>query len=229
MLLRQFLDSETSTFTYLIANDYNAPAAIIDPVDVHIDLYNRFIDEFGLTLTYCLETHTHADHITASGKLAKQHNASIAVGKPSQAENVDIFLEDNQVLTLGDLNLKALSTPGHTDDSYCFALDNLLFTGDTLFIRGTGRTDFQCGCPRQQYASITEKLFAYPDETLIYPGHDYKTINVSTVGEEKRFNPRLQVANADEYATIMNSLNLAYPKKIDVALPANLKCGLLEK
>ena len=145
MLLRQFLDKESSTFTYLIAADYSSPAAIIDPVDTHFDLYNQFISELGLELHYCLETHTHADHITASGQLAKQHGASIAVGEASQAEHVDILLEHGQCLQIGDLEINVLTTPGHTDDSVCYAVKNNLFTGDTLFIRGTGRTDFSIG------------------------------------------------------------------------------------
>jgi sulfur dioxygenase len=228
MLLRQLLDRESCTFTYLIAEDYGKPAAIIDPVNEHIDLYNQLIGDFDLNLTYSIETHTHADHVTASGLLAQNHDCQIVVGAESQASPVNIKVTDGQVLPLGGLEIKAIATPGHTDDSCSFFVENCLFTGDTLMIRGSGRTDFQSGCPKQEYESITKKLFSYPDTTLVYPGHDYKILTMSTIGEEKRFNPRLHGKTADEYAVIMNNLNLAYPKKMDIAIPANLKCGLVE-
>jgi glyoxylase-like metal-dependent hydrolase (beta-lactamase superfamily II) len=229
MLFRQFLDRESCTFTYLIAKDYNSPAAIIDPVIEHIDLYNQFIEEFELDLVYCIETHTHADHITGSGLLSKKHGSKIVVGAQSQAQPVDIHISDQQKLTLGNLTITALYTPGHTDDSYSYLCEGRLFSGDTLLIRGSGRTDFQSGSPQQEYESITTKLLTLPDETLVYPAHDYKVLNVSTIGEEKRFNPRLQAKNADDYAKIMDNLNLTRPQKMDIAVPANLKCGLLEK
>lgn len=229
MLIRQFLDKESSTFTYLVAADYHQNALIIDPVIDRVPLYNQFIEEFGLTLQYCIETHTHADHITGSGLLAMQHRAQIVTGEQSQADGVDLRVRHKQILECEPLEITCLHTPGHTDDSYCYAIGDALFTGDTLFIRGTGRTDFQSGSAYQQYHSITEILFTYPDTTCVFPGHDYKVLNTSTIGEEKQFNPRLQVTCAEDYVAIMNKLNLAPPQKIDVALPANLKCGLLEK
>ena len=228
MLLRQFLDKESSTFTYIIAADYGCPAAIIDPVLEHVDLYSQFINEYELDLQYCIDTHTHADHITGSGLLAQQHQAKAVVSANSQAQPVDIKLQDQQLLELGSLELKAISTPGHTDCSICLACEDCLFTGDTLLIRGSGRTDFQSGDARQQYHNIKNKLFCYPDATRVYPGHDYKVLTVSTIGEEKRFNPRLLAADADSYAEIMDNLNLARPNKIETAVPANLKCGLVE-
>lgn len=228
MLLRQFLDKESSTFTYIIAADYGCPAAIIDPVLEQITVYNQFINEYALELTYCIDTHTHADHITGSGLLAKHHHAKIVVSAASQAQPVDIKLHDQQKLQLGSLELKAISTPGHTDCSMCLACADCLFTGDTLLIRGSGRTDFQSGDARQQYHNIKHKLFCYPDETRVYPAHDYKILTMSTIGEEKRFNPRLQAADADAYAEIMDNLHLDQPKKIAIAVPANLKSGLME-
>lgn len=229
MLFRQFLDRESCTFTYLLAEDYNTPAIIIDPVREHLDLYSQFITEFGLDLLYCIDTHTHADHITASGMLAKQHHCQIVGGTQSQAQPIDIHVTDGQQLTFGNVTITALYTPGHTDDSYCYLCEDCLFTGDILLIRGSGRTDFQSGSPFQEYESITKKLFTLPDDTRVYPAHDYKIATVSTIGEEKRFNPRLRVTNADDYANIMNNLNLERPQKMDIAVPANLKCGLLEK
>lgn len=228
MLIRQFLDTISSTFTYLVAADYQQQAFIIDPVQSLVPLYNQFIEEFGLTLQYCVETHTHADHITGSGLLAMQHHAQIVMGEQSQANCVDIRVTHGQILACGPLELKALYTPGHTDDSYCYACNDALFTGDTLMIRGTGRADFQSGNPSQQYHSIHDVLFSYPDSTRVYPAHDYKIITMSTIGEEKRFNPRLQVDHVEAYVEIMNHLHLERPKQMDVAIPANLKCGLVE-
>lgn len=228
MFLRQFLDKESSTFTYIIAEDYGCPAAIIDPVLEMVDVYDQFIKEYDLDLLYCIDTHTHADHITGSGALAKKQNAQIVVSAASRAQPVDIKLADQQTLQVGSLKLTAISTPGHTDCSMSLACEDCLFTGDTLLTRGSGRTDFQSGNAHQQYESITNKLFGYPDETRVFPAHDYKILTMSTIGEEKRHNPRLQVADADAYAELMNHLDLAYPKKMDVAVPANLKSGLVE-
>lgn len=225
MFLRQFLETDTCTFTYLIADKIGGHAAIIDPVISCVDTYLEFIEEFNLTLEYTLDTHTHADHITGSGLLHEKLGSQIVMGSQSKACCVDKHVSDGDTLSIGTLVIKALHTPGHTDDSYCFACEDALFTGDTLLIRGTGRTDFQSGDARLQYHMITEKLFAYPDETRVYPGHDYKVATMSTIGEEKRFNPRLQVSNEEEYAELMNSLNLPRPKHIDTAIPANLHCG----
>ncbi len=229
MLLRQFLDRETCTFTYLIAEDYNKPAALIDPVLEHLELYNQLIEQFQLDLVYSIETHTHADHITASGRLAQTHGCHIVVGQQSQAQSAAIRISDQQTLAIGKLTLTAIYTPGHTDDSYCYLCEGCLFTGDTLLIRGSGRTDFQSGNAIDEYNSITQKLFTLAHDTIVYPAHDYKVLTSSTIGEEKRFNPRLQVKTAKEYAAIMNNLNLTRPKKMDIAVPANLKSGLMEK
>lgn len=229
MLLRQLLDRESCTFTYLIAEGYGKSAAIIDPVLENIDLYKQLLDELDLTLEYTIETHTHADHITASGHLAQQLGCRMVVGAPSLATPVDLKVKDGDTLTLDSLTITAIATPGHTDDSYSFFVNGCLFTGDILLIRGTGRTDFQSGNPYAEYESITQKLFVYPDDTIVYPAHDYKIMTKSTIGEEKRFNPRLRVSNADEYADLMKHLNLPHPNRMKEAVPANLKCGLEEK
>lgn len=225
MFLRQFFETDTCTFTYLIADKVGGEAAIIDPVLKCVDTYIHFINEFDLKLVYTLETHTHADHITGASRLHAELGANIVMGAQSQASCINQYINDSDTLSLGELTITALHTPGHTDDSYSFACEDALFTGDTLLIRGTGRTDFQHGNAKLQYRMITEKLFSYPDNTRVFPGHDYKVATISTIGEEKRFNPRLQVASADEYAAIMDNLNLPRPKHIDEAVPANLQCG----
>jgi sulfur dioxygenase len=228
MLFRQLFDHDTYTYTYLIAQDYGQPAFIIDSVDKHIDLYLRLLKEYQLTLAATLDTHVHADHITASGKLRQATQCKIIMGAHSKAQGLDQTLADGEVITIGGMALTALYTPGHTDDSYCYLLADRVFTGDTLFIRGSGRTDFQHGNSVHAYQSITEKLFTLPEATLVYPGHDYNGMTVSTIGEEKQHNPRLQVRSVAEYQQLMDNLNLAKPKLIDVAVPANLQCGLTE-
>ena len=226
MLFRQFFDKTSSTYTYLLATDYGREALIIDPVLEHASLYTSLIKEFNLELKLSLDTHVHADHVTASGVLAKETGCQIGMGEQSKAGYLDRRLKDGEVISLGGLSLKVLYTPGHTDDSYCFLMSDRVFTGDTLFIRGTGRTDFQHGSSEAAYDSLFNKLLCLPEETLVYPGHDYKGMMVSTIGEEKRFNPRLQVSSAKEYAQLMAGLNLEKPKLIDIAVPVNLKCGI---
>ena len=230
MIFRQLFDHETWTYTYLMADPVSKEALIIDPVLEQMPLYQQLLDELELGLKYALDTHVHADHITASGLLAEKYGAITVQGKESQASGVGLHVTDGDKISFGSHTLIALSTPGHTDDSYCYYLVSTekrrLFTGDTLLIRGSGRTDFQNGDARLQYDSIFEKLFTLPNETLIYPGHDYRGMTFSTIGEEKRFNPRLQVASREEYVQQMNNLKLAYPRYIDVAVPANLRCGL---
>lgn len=227
MFFRQFFDRTSCTFTYIIA-EHNV-AGIIDPVIEHVELYLKFIKEWKLNLKYSIETHTHADHITGSGKLRQATSCQIAVSEASKASCADVMLTDQQILNLDTLDIKVLSTPGHTDDSICLLCDDRVFTGDTLFIRGTGRTDFQSGSASQQYRNIKTKLFTLSDATLVYPGHDYKSLNVSTIGEEKQFNPRLYKHNEQDYINIMDNLNLPNPEKIAEAVPANLQCGLKEK
>lgn len=225
MLFRQLFDQTSYTYTYLIASDYQSEAIIIDPVKEKLDLYCQLIKEFGLTLKYSVETHVHADHVTAASSLREKTNCQLAIGKQAKLDCVDILLNDQQEIKIQGISLTALHTPGHTDDSYCFLMNDRVFTGDTLLIRGTGRTDFQHGDAIQHYHSIKEKLFTLPDDTLVYPAHDYKGMLCSTIGEEKQFNPRLQAATPEAYAEIMGNLNLPKPKLIDIAVPANQRGG----
>lgn len=225
-LFRQLFDATSSTYTYLMADDYGASAILIDPVKEHIDTYLQVLKELNLTLLFCFDTHVHADHITAAGLLRQETGCDIIMGEHAKTPVADRFLKDGEYLGIGNLRFKALYTPGHTDDCYCLALPDRVFTGDTLLIRGTGRTDLQNGDAKAAYRSITEKLFTLPDHTLVYPAHDYKGWTVSSIVEEKKYNPRLQVHNADEYAVLMGNLHLPQPNLIDIAIPANLRCGL---
>ena len=225
MLFRQLFDAESCTYTYLIASRPGGEAVIVDSVLEHVDQYLRILEELDLKLVKVVDTHTHADHITGMGVLRDRTRCVTVMGSESAADVVSMRVREGETIDIEGLSLDVIYTPGHTDDSYTFRLPDRIFTGDTLFIRGTGRTDFQNGDPRAQYDSIFNKLMRLPEETLVYPGHDYKGEMVSTLGEERRFNPRLQVSSADEYADIMNGLNLANPKMMDVAVPANQKIG----
>lgn len=227
MFFRQLFEPVSCTYTYLLSDENLNEAIIIDPVIDKLDLYLQLLNEYGVKLAVALDTHTHADHITATGNLQKKTNCQIAMGEHSRAEFVTVHLKESEKLKLGNLSLETIYTPGHTDDSCCFKMNDRIFTGDTLLIRGTGRTDFQNGDAKAQYDSLFNKVLKLPEGTLVYPAHDYKGMMVSTIGEEIHFNPRLQVKNVDEYVEIMDNLNLAMPKMIDVAVPANLKCGLV--
>ncbi len=226
MLLKQFFDQESSTYTYLMATE-SREALIIDPVLEHLDDYLKALNSLDLKLVYCLDTHMHADHVTATGPLRKATACALAMGEQTKAEPIDLRLKDGDHLKINDLDLKAIYTPGHTDDSYCFKIGHRLFTGDTLLINATGRTDFQNGDPYKQYDSLFNKILTLPPETLVFPAHDYNGRTSSTIGNELNNNPRLQVKNAQEYAEIMQGLNLPEPKKIKTAIPKNLKCGLI--
>ncbi len=228
MLFRQLFDSESSTYTYLLAADYGKEAVIIDPVKRNVNQYLTLIKQLDLTLVAAMDTHLHADHITAIGELSMTLNCKSMMGEQSQAGGVLAKFRDNDILDFGGLKFTVIYTPGHTDDSYCFLMSDRIFTGDTLFIRGTGRTDFQNGSPSQQYDSLLNRLLCLPESTLVYPGHDYNGMTVSTIGEEIRFNPRLRVKSKQEYITLMNGLNLPRPKMMDIAVPANKNCGILE-
>lgn len=231
MVFRQLFDYTSYTYTYLIGDA--GRAILIDPVLEHVDQYLRLLSELDLTLDSTVETHVHADHVTAAGQLRAATGCTVIQGVKSAASGVDRSVDDGDSIAVGGLQLQVLYTPGHTDDSYCFLLEQAgqkyLFTGDTLFIRGTGRTDFQHGDNQAHYNSIFNKLLTLPEDTLVYPGHDYKGMTVSTIGEEKRHNPRLQVADAAAYGQLMDGLNLPKPKLIDVAVPANLALGLNEQ
>ena len=226
MLFRQLFERESSTYTYLLAARRGGEALLIDPVKEEIGKYLQLIKELDLRLVFAVDTHVHADHVTALGDLRIATSCATIMGAESKAACVSRKVTDGEVIKVDSLELRALYTPGHTDDSYSFVAEDRVFTGDTLLIRSTGRTDFQNGDPRAQYQSLFGKLLKLPDETLVYPTHDYKGWTVSTIGEEKAHNPRLQLASEREYVNLMDSLKLSNPKLMDVAVPANLACGV---
>jgi sulfur dioxygenase len=226
MLFRQLFDQTSGTYSYLLASRRGGEALIIDPVLEKVDRYLQLVRELDLKLVKAVDTHMHADHITGLGALRDKTRCTTVMGEQTKADVVSIRLTDGDKLTIEGLSLDVLYTPGHTDDSYSFAMPDRVFTGDTLLIRGTGRTDFQNGDPRAQYESIFGRLLKLPESTLVYPAHDYKGDTVSTIGEEKVYNPRLQVKSVDEYVELMNNLKLSNPKMMDVAVPANMKVGL---
>ncbi|GIW22408.1 MAG: Zn-dependent hydrolase [Candidatus Sericytochromatia bacterium] len=226
MLFRQLYDQETSTYTYLLADEDSKEAVIIDSVLEQVERDQKLIKELQLNLKYILETHVHADHITGATELKKSFpNAKTIVHSKGGVECADIHSTDGMEIKFGKYYLKVLSTPGHTNGCVSYYTEGMVFTGDALLIRGCGRTDFQQGDPSKLYDSITQKIFTLPDNTLVYPGHDYKGFTCSSVWEEKKYNPRLANKTKDEFILIMNNLNLPYPKKIQESVPANLKCG----
>lgn len=224
MLLRQLFDQPTFTFTYLVADEKTRRAALIDPVREQMERDLALLRELGLELVYVLDTHVHADHVTASGTLQERTGAT-SVGSVCGAECVSRKVRHGDVLELGELRIEVLETPGHTDDSLSYRVGNHVFTGDALLVRGTGRTDFQNGNSAALYRSITQVLFALPEGTQVWPGHDYRGHTASTIGEEKAHNPRVAGKSEAEFVTIMGNLNLPPPKYIDEAVPANRKCG----
>ncbi len=225
MICRQLFDSVSSTYTYLIANRRGGEALIVDPVMEKVDHYIELLEQLGCRLLKAVDTHTHADHITGMGELRDRTSCVTVMGSKSGVDCVSMRVEEGETIDIDGLSLRVLYTPGHTDESYSFYSEDRVFTGDTLLIRGTGRTDFQNGDPYASYDSIVNKLFRLPEETLVFPAHDYKGDTVSTIGEEKAFNPRLHGKTKAEYVEIMNGLNLPNPKLMDVAVPANLKVG----
>ena len=225
MIFKQVFDSKTSTYTYLIASAKGREALIIDPVLENVGDYIVLLKELDLKLVKVIDTHIHADHITGATKLKQVTNCITLMGEHTPAETVEIKVKDNEIIEIDSLKIKSLYTPGHTSDSYSFLLDNYLFTGDTLLINGTGRTDFQNGSSKDAYNSLFNNLLKLPEETLVYPGHDYNGKFSSTIGNEKRFNPRLQVKSVDEYVDIMSKLNLAKPKMIETNVSRNILLG----
>lgn len=225
MIFRQLFERESCTYSYLIARRADGEALIIDPVRAEVPRYLQLIAELDLRLVFAIDTHLHADHITGLGALQEDTDCATVMGAQTKAECVTRRVQEGEQLAVDGLALRILYTPGHTDDSYSFVMADRVFTGDTLLIRGTGRTDFQNGNPRQQYDSLFHKLLRLPDDLLVYPAHDYKGWMVSTIGEEKRHNPRLQVRSEAEYVRIMEQLQLPNPKLMDVAIPANLRGG----
>jgi glyoxylase-like metal-dependent hydrolase (beta-lactamase superfamily II)/rhodanese-related sulfurtransferase len=229
MIFRQLFDSVSGTYSYLLASRRDGEAMIIDPVLDKVDRYLQLIRELDLKLVKAVDTHLHADHITGLGALRDRTHCITVMGENTKADVVSVRLAEGDKLTIEGLALDVLYTPGHTDDSYSFLMADRVFTGDTLLIRGTGRTDFQNGDARMQYESLFGKLLRLPDDTLVFPAHDYKGDTVSTIGEEKRYNPRLQVKSIDDYVTLMANLKLPNPKMMDVAVPSNMRIGLAQQ
>ena len=225
MIFKQLFDTKSSTYTYIIASAKGREAMIIDPVLENVGEYIKLLNELDLKLVKVIDTHIHADHVTGASKLKDITNCSTIMGDHTPAETVEIKVKDEEYINLDNLKIKAMYTPGHTSDSYSFLMDNYLFSGDTLLINGTGRTDFQNGNAKDAYNSIFNKLLKLPEETLLYPAHDYKGEKVSTIGKEKKHNPRLQVKSVDEYVEIMNNLNLKKPTEIDFNVSKNINLG----
>ena len=225
MIFKQLFDQKSSTYTYLIASAKGREALIIDPVIENVNQYIQSLKELDLKLVKVIDTHIHADHVTGASKLKNITNCSTIMGNHTPAEAVEIKVKDEEYINLDNLKIKAMYTPGHTSDSYSFLMNNYLFSGDTLLINGTGRTDFQNGNPKDAYNSIFNKLLKLPEETLLYPAHDYKGEKVSTIGKEKKQNPRLQVSSVDEYIDIMNNLNLKKPAEIETNVSRNINLG----
>lgn len=223
-IFKQLFDEATSTFTYLIADEQTRSALLIDPVHEQYERDRALLDELGLNLKYVLETHVHADHITGGGRLRHETDAQFIAGEGTGLDCADRLVADGEVIEMDSITVHAISTPGHTDGCTSYRWEDRLFTGDTILIDACGRTDFQQGSPERLYRSI-QKLLANPDETLIYPAHDYNGKRVSSVGQEKTINP--YIAGLDEAAFVakMKALNLPRPRKIDVAVPANSLCG----
>mgnify|MGYP003302027680 FL=1 len=225
MIFKQVFDQKSSTYTYLIASAKGREALIIDPVIENVDSYIALLNELDLKLVKVIDTHIHADHITGASKLKKVTNCSTIMGEHTPADTVEIKVKDEEIIKIDQIAIKAMYTPGHTSDSYSFLMDKYLFSGDTLLINGTGRTDFQNGSSKDAYNSLFNKLLKLPEDTLLYPGHDYNGNLSSTIGKEKEHNPRLQVENVDQYIEIMSNLNLSKPQMIDQNISRNLKLG----
>jgi glyoxylase-like metal-dependent hydrolase (beta-lactamase superfamily II) len=225
MLFHQLFDKNSSTYTYLIASAKGREALIIDPVLENIEQYIKLLNELDLKLVKVIDTHIHADHITAASKLKDATNCTTIMGEHTPSDTVEIKVKDDDIIYIDKLKIKVIYTPGHTKDSYSFLMDDCLFSGDTLLINGTGRTDFQGGNSKDSYNSIFNRLLKLPEETLLYPAHDYNGQTVSTIGKEKKFNPRLQVNSVNEYIDIMNNLNLSKPKLMDINVASNIKLG----
>jgi glyoxylase-like metal-dependent hydrolase (beta-lactamase superfamily II) len=225
MIFKQVFDTKTYTYTYLIASAKGREAVIIDPVLENVDEYIQLLKELDLKLVKVIDTHIHADHVTGASKLKQATNCTTLMGEHTPADMVEIKVKDNELIKIDGLKIKSLYTPGHTSDSYSFLLENYLFSGDTLLINGTGRTDFQNGSSKDAYNSLFNNILKLPEETLVYPGHDYNGKFSSTIGNEKKFNPRLQVKSVDEYVEIMSNLNLSKPEMMDSNVSKNIQLG----
>ena len=225
MIFKQLFDTKSSTYTYLISSGNGREALIIDPVLENVNEYINILKELNLKLVKVIDTHIHADHVTGASKLKDITKCSTIMGDHTPAESVEIKVKDDEYINLDNIKIRAMYTPGHTSDSYSFLMNNYLFSGDTLLINGTGRTDFQNGNAKDAYNSIFNKLLKLPDETLLYPAHDYKGEKVSTIGKEKKQNPRLQISSVDEYIDIMNNLDIKKPVELDFNVSRNINLG----
>ena len=225
MIFKQIFDTKSSTYTYIIASAKGREAVIIDPVIENVNKYIQLLRDLDLKLVKVIDTHIHADHVTGASKLKQVTNCATLMGEHTPADAVEIKVKDNELINIDCLNIRSIYTPGHTAESYSFLLDNYLFSGDALLINGTGRTDFQNGNSKDSYHSIFDKLLKLTEETLLYPGHDYNGEKVSTIEKEKKFNPRLQVKNVDEYIEIMSNLNLSKPEMMDNNVSKNIQLG----
>jgi sulfur dioxygenase len=223
MIFNQFFDEVSFTYTYLISSGKGREALIIDPVIERVEEYIFFLKKMNLKLVKVIDTHIHADHISGLKELNQQTECALIMGDKSPSEIVTLKVKDNEKIKIDNIELTSIYTPGHTDCSYSFFMKDRIFTGDTLLINGTGRTDFQNGDPLKQYHSLFDRILKLPDETFVYPAHDYKGNKFSTIGKQKKNNPRLQVESSDQYIKIMNNLNLSNPKMMDIAIPANVK------
>ncbi len=229
MIFEQLFDTKSSTYTYIISSGKGREALIIDPVIEHTDEYIKILKNLDLKLVKVIDTHIHADHISALNELKKRTNCTRIMGEKSKSEVIDLRIKDGETIKVESIELKAIYTPGHTDCSYSYLMNDRVFTGDTLLINGTGRTDFQNGSSQDAYDSLFNKLLKLPEKTLVYPAHDYNGKKNSTIENEKNNNPRLQVNSKEEYVEIMNNLNLENPKMLDVAVPSNLKGHTLDQ
>ena len=229
MIFEQLFDTKSSTYTYIISSGKGREALIIDPVIEHTDKYIEVLKNLELKLVKVIDTHIHADHVTGLNELNKRTNCTRIMGEKSKSEVIDLRIKDSEKINVENIELKAIYTPGHTDCSYSYLMNDRVFTGDTLLINGTGRTDFQNGSAEDAYDSLFNKLLKLPENTLVYPAHDYNGKKFSTIETEKNNNPRLQVSSKEEYAEIMNNLNLANPKMMDIAVPANVKGFTLDR
>ena len=227
MIFEQLFDTKSSTYTYIISSGKGREALIIDPVIEHTDKYIEVLKNLELKLVKVIDTHIHADHVTGLNELNKRTNCTRIMGEKSKSEVIDLKIKDNEKINIENIEVKAIYTPGHTDCSYSYLMNDRVFTGDTLLINGSGRTDFQGGSAKDQYNSIFGRLLKLPEKTLVYPAHDYNGKKFSTIENEKNNNPRLQVDSPDEYIEIMNNLKLANPKMMDIAVPANKKGVIL--
>ena len=229
MIFEQLFDTKSSTYTYIISSGKGREALIIDPVIEHTDKYIEVLKNLELKLVKVIDTHIHADHVTGLNELNKRTNCTRIMGEKSKSEVIDLRIKDSEKINVENIELKAIYTPGHTDCSYSYLMNDRVFTGDTLLINGTGRTDFQNGSAEDAYDSLFNKLLKLPKDTLVYPAHDYNGKKYSTIENEKNNNPRLQVSSKEQYVEIMNNLNLANPKMMDIAVPANVKGLTLDR